>query len=200
MVFFERVCFFIDGSNFYHSLRETFETEETDFGAEKFKALVDFLLQGRSLISCFYYNAPLDRSKNDKVYWKQQKFFDNLRALPGFNVVLCRMRKNENGTYTVKGDDINLAIDMVSLAYENAYDTAVLVSGDGDFVPAIKKTQKLGKKVENAYFCRSYSSYLRKTCDKSTMLDSAVEKLLGKNSLGPASSETSSGKAGGHMV
>ena len=37
---------------------------------------------------------------------------------------------------------------MVSDAYENAYDTAILVSGDGDFVPVIKKMKYLGKKIE----------------------------------------------------
>ena len=48
-----------------------------------------------------------------------------------------RRIKNEAGKYeySVKGDDIFLAIDMVSLAYEDAYDSAILVSEDGDFVP-----------------------------------------------------------------
>ncbi|GAG58010.1 unnamed protein product, partial [marine sediment metagenome] len=36
--------------------------------------------------------------------------------------------------------------DIISLAYENAYDTAVLVSGDGDFVPVVKKVKELDKK------------------------------------------------------
>jgi uncharacterized LabA/DUF88 family protein len=40
---------------------------------------------------------------------------------------------------------------LVSRAYENLYDTALIVSGDEDFVPAIRKVQKLGKKVENIY-------------------------------------------------
>ncbi len=40
--------------------------------------------------------------------------------------------------YIVKGDDIHLATDLIVLAYKNAYDTAILVSGDGYFAPAIK--------------------------------------------------------------
>ncbi len=39
--------------------------------------------------------------------------------------------------------DINIAIDVVSLAYEDAYDTAVLVSGDGDFLPVVKKIKRI---------------------------------------------------------
>ena len=44
--------------------------------------------------------------------------------------------------------DIKIAIDIISLAYENVYDTAVLVSGDGDFVPVVKKVKELDKNVE----------------------------------------------------
>ena len=51
----------------------------------------------------------------------------------------------------VKGDDVYLAVDLVSGAYENLYDTAIIVSGDEDFVPAIQKAQKLGKKIINAF-------------------------------------------------
>ena len=39
--------------------------------------------------------------------------------------------------YQVKEDDIHLAVDMVRLAFNNAYDTAILVSSDGDFNPAV---------------------------------------------------------------
>ncbi len=116
---------------------------------------------------------------NKDVYWKQQKFFADLRKIPGFNVVLANMRKivrpNGKVEYTVKGDDIYLGIDMVSLAYENQYDTAILVSGDGDFSPAVKRVQKLGKKVENAHFSVSRSSLLKQVCNKSILLDNIVE-------------------------
>ena len=73
---------------------------------------------------------------------------------------------------------IHIATDMVSFAYENAYDTAVLVSGDGDFVPTIKRVQKLGKRVENAYFSVSRSNYLKKVCDASLSLDEHVMECL----------------------
>lgn len=91
-----------------------------------------------------------------------------------------KKHKRENGTYKfeVKGDDICLAVDLVSGAYENLYDTALIVSGDEDFVPAIKKAQKLGKKVENIYFCTTSSSYLKKTCNSSFCIDKKTAKLI----------------------
>ena len=92
------------------------------------------------------------------------------------------MRKiqNEKGKfeYSVKGDDIYLATDLISLAYEDGYDIAIVVSGDGDFVPAIQKVQKLGKKVENAFFNISRSSYLKQVCDKSIRLDDYMHDCL----------------------
>ncbi|MDI6721843.1 MAG: NYN domain-containing protein [Candidatus Aenigmarchaeota archaeon] len=92
-----------------------------------------------------------------------------------------KIRKSD-GTYefAVKGDDIHLATDMLSFAYENVYDTAILVSGDGDFVPAIKKIQKMGKKVENAYFSVSRSDFLRDVCNSSILLDEIVKNVMKK--------------------
>ena len=80
----------------------------------------------------------------------------------------------------MKGDDIHLAVDMVSFAYENAFDTAILMSGDGDFVPAIERLKKLGKRVENAYFKISSSYFLKQTCSSSVLLDIIIDEILKK--------------------
>ncbi|MFH0949432.1 MAG: NYN domain-containing protein [Candidatus Aenigmatarchaeota archaeon] len=177
----ERLTIFIDGSNFYHSVKDTFQIHDNQIDFAKF---IELLRNGRLLIGVYYYNASLDRGYNEEIYWKQQKFFDELRRIPGFHVIPCRMRKMKkfDGTmeFAVKGDDIHLATDMISFAYENIYDTAILVSGDGDFVPAIKKVQKLGKKVENAHFSVSRSDFLRKVCNSSLLLDDVISKCTKK--------------------
>jgi len=41
------------------------------------------------------------------------------------------------------------------------YDTAVLVSGDGDFVPVVKKVKEMGKKVEVWAFRYSLANTLK---------------------------------------
>ena len=177
----ERVAIFIDGSNFYHSVKDTFNFHDNQID---FAMLIEILRKSRLLIGVYYYNASLDRGYNEEIYWKQQKFFDELRRIPGFHVIPCRMRKMKkpDGSYefAVKGDDIHLATDLISFAYENTYDTAILVSGDGDFVPAIKKVQKLGKIVENAYFSVSRSDFLRSVCNSSVTMDAIVEKCVKK--------------------
>ena len=174
----ERVAIFIDGSNLYHSVKGTFQIHDNQVD---FAKLTEILKNKRMLIGVYYYNAPLDRGYNFEIYRKQQKFFSELRKIPGFHVILCNMRKirKSDGTYefAVKGDDIHLATDMLSFAYENTYDTAILVSGDGDFVPVIKKVQKLGKNVENAYFSVSRSDFLRRVCNSSVLLDDIVKGI-----------------------
>ena len=57
--------------------------------------------------------------------------------------------------------DIGIAVDIISLGYENAYDTAVLVSGDGDFVPVVKKLKEIGKNVEVWAFRYSLANALK---------------------------------------
>lgn len=104
-------------------------------------------------------------------------FFHSINGKRLENRLNSRNRILQN---TIKGDDIHLAVDMISLAYENAFDTAVLISGDGDFVPVIQKVQKLGKIVENVNFPVSSSDHLRKVCNKSTALNLLLKGILEK--------------------
>ena len=65
------------------------------------------------------------------------------------------------------------ATDMINYAYKNAYDTAIIVTGDGDFVSAVTAVKDAGKHVENAYFKAGCSRHLLQTCDTFTELTKA---------------------------
>lgn len=164
----EKVIIFIDGSNHYNLLKNLFNNLKSlkDFNFEFF---IKKLVGDRNLVRVYYYTAPLDWKKDKETYKKQQKFFAKLKEIPNFKLVLCRMQKvkiDGKICYQVKEDDIHLAVDMVRLAYNNAYDTAILVSSDGDFVPAINAVQDIGKKVENIGFPNKFSYHLKQECDK----------------------------------
>ncbi len=173
----ERVMIFIDGSNFYYGLRVA--TGNTNVNLERFgKVLCG---DKRKLIRIYYYNAPLDQENDKEKYTKQQKWFDRVRNTPDTTLVLVKMKKRMRDgkpEYSVKGDDIHLAIDMLKLAYNDAYDTAILVSGDGDFYPAIRAVKEKGKKVENAFFSANRSSYLSQECDKSINMANFIKSCL----------------------
>ena len=67
-----------------------------------------------------------------------------------------------------------MAGDMIKGAFKNFYDGAILVSGDGDFVPAVKIVREEGKIVENIYFRRTSSANLKQNCDKSIRLTKEI--------------------------
>ena len=172
----ERVSIFIDGSNFYHSTKKLKVVNKVNF-----QKLVNELVGDRKLINVFYYNAPLDLGVNPKIYWEQQKFFNVLRNIPKFKVIICKLKKTKREgkiKYEVKGDDTHLVSDFVGEAYENLYDTAILVSGDEDFVSPIKRVRRLGKRIENAWFSSSSSFNLRNTCDSSIHLNKIIKKII----------------------
>lgn len=51
-----------------------------------------------------------------------------------------------------KGVDIALATDLLSNAYNDNFEVAVLVAGDGDYIPLISEVKRLGKVVYLAFF------------------------------------------------
>ncbi len=55
---------------------------------------------------------------------------------------------------------------MVTGAFEDQYDTAILASSDGDFKPAVEAVRRYGKRVEYLYFGGSQrSSALFQACN-----------------------------------
>lgn len=167
----QRVAIFIDGSNLYHNLKR-YDIKTT------FEEIIKKVETKREIIDIFYYTALLDKSINKQKYSKHKKFLDKIKKIPNFNVILCNLRKVilEDGSadFTIKGDDIYLATDLIKGAYEDLYDFAIIVSGDADFIPAIKLVQNKGKKVINAFFPKSSSYLLRTCCNGSINLKKAL--------------------------
>lgn len=51
-----------------------------------------------------------------------------------------------------KGVDVQLALDVLDLAHADRYDVAILVTGDADFVPLVRRITSLGKQALLAHF------------------------------------------------
>ena len=144
----ERIAIFIDGSNLYHSLKKI--REKIDF-----KKLIAGLVGSRELVNVFYYTTSLNIKEDEKRYWEHQRFLEEIRKIPKFNVVLCNFKKIKQGDgsfkYFIKGDDARLIHDFVVGAYEDLYDTAIIVSGDEDFEPMIKTAQNIEQSKRHFY-------------------------------------------------
>ena len=85
-------------------------------------------------------------------------------------------------TYVEKGIDVKIAVDMITLALKDVYDTAILVSGDSDFVPVINQLKELRKAVQVAMFMNdNRKSYDLKEHSKSIIrLDYVIPPILKK--------------------
>jgi uncharacterized LabA/DUF88 family protein len=161
----ERVAIFIDGSNFYHCMKEEFGSARIDF-----YEFAKLLTGDRKLVRTYYYNAPVRREDGEERYQAQQRFFDALKLVPYFEVKLGRLEPRD-GTVVEKGVDIALAVDMLHFAATDVYDTAILVTGDGDFASAVQAVKNLGKHVENAFFKAGHSKQLLDKADRFILLD-----------------------------
>jgi uncharacterized LabA/DUF88 family protein len=178
-----KFAIFIDGNNFYFGLRKLYGKEKSlkNFNFQLFAK--EFAKNGE-VVKIFYYNAFLDKENNPQKYENQKKFFDKLKQIPNFKLVLCKLLKRKitgttNFYYILKEDDIHMAVDMVENAYEDTYDSAILVSGDGDFVPAVKSIKKRNKFVINLYFKSSSSRNLKNFCNQSFELtEESLSNLL----------------------
>ena len=72
-------------------------------------------------------------------------------------------------------DDLSFAdrfdvVDLLIGAYENLYDTAILISSDTDLIPAMQKVRGLGKKVEYIGFAYQPSLAMQRHATLSRLL------------------------------
>ena len=174
----KRVAVFIDGNNFYFGLRKLYGKNRS-LKNFYFEGFAQFLAGKEKVVAIYYYNALLDRENNPQKYESQKDFFEKLKQIPNFHLVLCKLlKRNITGTnkfyYIIKEDDINMAVDMVENACDDNFDIAVLVSGDGDFVPAVRSVKKKNKFVKNIYFKNSSSRNLKNFCDESLELTKQI--------------------------
>ncbi len=154
-----RVMIFIDGSNFYHGVRDMLGKVTINY-----RALIFKLVGKRTIIRSYFYTPMLNKDDAGEQFLAQQRFLSYLHDIPYFQVKFGRLAR-QGEVMVEKSIDVKLAIDMVRYAATNQYDVAVLVSGDGDFAAAVEAVKELGKHVEVAFFPQETSSELRQVAD-----------------------------------
>lgn len=167
----ERVCVFIDGSNFYHACRDALGGR-TDVNLGAFANWL--VTPARQQVRTYYYNCPLPAGASAEAMRAQQRFYGALNRTPYFEVRLGKLvprsfRCDGCGTtrqlMTEKGVDMRIGIDMLLGAIRNIYDTAILVSGDADFAEAIRAVKETGRHVEIASFAANRARELLQAAD-----------------------------------
>lgn len=172
----KRISIYIDGANFVYGLK-SLNPRYSDYHFD-FKNFIKKIIGKNKLIDIFYYNASLKQEINPRRFKEQQKLIARLRKMPQCKVILCkrqkRFNKEDEEYYTIKGDDINLALDMLNDAWENKYDLAVLISGDGDFASLVKYVKSKNKEVEVISFEEIVSRNLINEIDRYTVINKKI--------------------------
>ncbi len=77
----------------------------------------------------------------------QRKFFLKSMTFNFFEIKRKPLQFTEKKGIFQKGVDVQLAVDLVSQAYINTYDIAILFSGDIDLLESLKLIKNLGKHI-----------------------------------------------------
>jgi len=89
----------------------------------------------------------------------------------------CPSCKAAFGRAAEKTIDAKIVTDLIGLAWENAYDAAILVTADKDFIPAVDHVQSKNYKVINASW-RGKGHELAAVCWASFEIDSLISSLV----------------------
>jgi uncharacterized LabA/DUF88 family protein len=168
-----RVAIFIDGSNlFYAALQLNIEIDYTKLLAR--------LTGGSRLLRSFFYTGV------DRTNEKQQGFLLWMRR-NGYRVIAKDLVQLPDGSKKANLD-VEIAVDMMSLV--GCYDTAVLVSGDGDLAYAVDAVSYRGVRVEVVSLRSMTSDSLINVSDRYIDLENVREDIQKTSrSGGPSSSE-----------
>ncbi|MDP3954393.1 MAG: NYN domain-containing protein [bacterium] len=158
----QRVGVFVDAQNMYHSAKNLYKAKVN------FKNVLDQAIRGRQLVRAFIYVVRTETG--------EEKAFLEALEKGGFELKEKDLQIFAGGMK--KGDwDVGMAIDAVILAEK--IDVAVLVTGDGDFLPLVEYLRiSQGLKVEVMSFGRSTSGKLKEFADDFVDLGEDLGKYL----------------------
>ena len=147
----KNVAVFVDVANIFYAAKAA--------GVDiDYVTLLKAATAGRDLVRAYAYTGLDPENEN------QRNFHDFLRR-HGYKVVSKDIRKYGDGK--VKANlDIELVVDMMKTARN--LDIAIVISGDGDFAPAIRAVQEMGVRCEVISFRGNTSSDLIDVADQFT--------------------------------
>ena len=157
----DRVMIFIDEANLYHAALERGMT--IDYA--RFLALLKDVSPNCHAIA---YVAT------DRTNFRQKVFLKRLKS-QGIELVTQEMIRRSDGS--TKGNvDLRLGSELL-VKRINDYDTAVIVSGDADFVSVIEQSRSQGKRVEVVSFRSNTGAPLIKAADSYLNLEQVIDRI-----------------------
>lgn len=144
----ERVIAYVDGYNLYYGLREK---RWKRFYWLNIQAMVGHLLKPSQVpVTTKYFTTiikqPEDRRRRQAVFLEALQTLDDLQIYYGHflaDTVRCRNCGHTHRTYHEKMTDVNISVELMTDAFQDQFDVALLVSADSDLVGPVKAVQRL---------------------------------------------------------
>ena len=169
MIMSEMVSVYLDGFNLYFGMRDKGwrNLYWLDVGV-----LAQELLKPHQVLGATkYFTARISGPNSKQV--RQAAYLSALEEARHCEIIYgryqsspmqCRKCGGRWEQAQEKMTDVNIAVEMLSDAVENAFDTALLVSGDADLVPAVRTIRRLfpAKRIVSAFPPGRVSQALRK--------------------------------------
>jgi len=144
-----RITFFIDGFNLFHSIDSNPEYHKYKWLNLK-KLAEKFITKNDIIKDIYYFTAlatwSLDKSNRHKLYIKALELMSGIKVIYGKfkkKDITCRLCHKKYQTYEEKQTDVNIAIYLLEFAFKDEYDTAVIITGDSDLIPSIKSVSSI---------------------------------------------------------
>ncbi|MCZ2110385.1 MAG: NYN domain-containing protein [Dehalococcoidia bacterium] len=152
----ERIAIFIDGGYLDYVLKDL-----GIFGKLDYRAFADALKGHDDLLRAYYYHclpwqSPHPTPQESERFANMQKFLDSVDRIPRYMVRKGRLayrgtRSDGTPIFEQKQVDILLASDIVLLSAKRQVSEIILVSGDSDFLPAVRIARDEGVVVQLAH-------------------------------------------------
>jgi len=182
----KKAIVFIDGNNWYHNVKSVVRKPRAiDFRKLASMVAGHFDLEIKEIR---YYNSVPDIELGEDNYYKHMVFLAGLKnkGLVVNTAKLKKIRVDGKVLRVEKGIDVMIAMDMFSKVFlESECECCVLISGDSDFVPAMRLIKGTGNEVLTVSVLRGYARELLQGEFRFWILKkSDVEKCFGGYSNG----------------
>jgi len=145
----KRISIYIDGFNLYHSALQNVWTNCKWLDLNKLSGqFINPSLENLNEVNYFSAVAHWIPHKAKK----HKEYMNALRAM-GVNVILGQFKEKDRKcqatckkcykSHEEKETDINIAVQLLSDAFEDKFDTALILSGDSDLAPAVARLKKM---------------------------------------------------------
>ena len=146
-----RTLVLVDGQHLYHAAKRAWGSRQQgdlryrypDYDVGLLARALTVLVPGRVLAETrFYTGVPGFHSKGGMKSWREF-WITKLRRLRREGIHTYQGSINRAGQE--KGVDVSIAIDLVQATHERRFESAIIVSQDSDFGPAVRLAKRIAR-------------------------------------------------------